>query len=174
MQVCGQRCCATSFTCKRIFRCLALCDDCRENLASRQSASKHSCPCCRRAWVSMLHLISHIIRETAPTDWFFLIALKAIRGSTFLRAVPFSHLCNVPIKIALFAWNNQFRLLMMFSIQYYVSYLSMICERREKRREKSRVEIKACHLRGVQTEANCVSKCARAVTACLSPSTMNF
>ncbi|KAH7889487.1 hypothetical protein F5I97DRAFT_1994880 [Phlebopus sp. FC_14] len=29
-------------------RCLALCDDCRENLASRSSASKHSCPCCRR------------------------------------------------------------------------------------------------------------------------------
>ena len=28
--------------------CLALCDDCRENLASRFSASKHSCPCCRR------------------------------------------------------------------------------------------------------------------------------
>jgi len=29
-------------------RCLALCDDCRENLASRSSASKHTCPCCRR------------------------------------------------------------------------------------------------------------------------------
>jgi len=29
-------------------RCLALCDDCRENLASRSSASNHSCPCCRR------------------------------------------------------------------------------------------------------------------------------
>ncbi|KZT00061.1 uncharacterized protein LAESUDRAFT_739765 [Laetiporus sulphureus 93-53] len=30
-------------------RCLALCNDCRENLASRSSASKHSCPCCRRS-----------------------------------------------------------------------------------------------------------------------------
>ncbi|KAI0326008.1 hypothetical protein GY45DRAFT_1259836 [Cubamyces sp. BRFM 1775] len=30
-------------------RCLALCDDCRENLASRSSASKHTCPCCRRS-----------------------------------------------------------------------------------------------------------------------------
>ncbi|KAI5122226.1 hypothetical protein M0805_002714 [Coniferiporia weirii] len=30
-------------------RCLALCNDCRENLASRFSASKHSCPCCRRS-----------------------------------------------------------------------------------------------------------------------------
>ncbi|KAH9950322.1 hypothetical protein B0H21DRAFT_724327 [Amylocystis lapponica] len=30
-------------------RCLALCDDCRENLASRSSASKHICPCCRRS-----------------------------------------------------------------------------------------------------------------------------
>lgn len=29
-------------------RCLALCDDCRENLASRAAASKHLCPCCRR------------------------------------------------------------------------------------------------------------------------------
>jgi len=28
-------------------RCLALCDDCRENLASRSSVSKHTCPCCR-------------------------------------------------------------------------------------------------------------------------------
>ncbi|KAL6301644.1 hypothetical protein BKA93DRAFT_818919 [Sparassis latifolia] len=30
-------------------RCLAMCDDCRENLASRSSASKHACPCCRRS-----------------------------------------------------------------------------------------------------------------------------
>ncbi|KAI0053945.1 hypothetical protein FA95DRAFT_1480416 [Auriscalpium vulgare] len=30
-------------------RCLALCDDCRENLASRFSASRHTCPCCRQA-----------------------------------------------------------------------------------------------------------------------------
>lgn len=29
-------------------RCFALCDDCRQNLASRSSASKHMCPCCRR------------------------------------------------------------------------------------------------------------------------------
>ncbi|KAI6045632.1 hypothetical protein EDC04DRAFT_2634109 [Pisolithus marmoratus] len=29
-------------------RCFALCDDCRQNLASRSSASKHICPCCRR------------------------------------------------------------------------------------------------------------------------------
>lgn len=29
-------------------RCLAVCDDCRENLASRSSASTHTCPCCRR------------------------------------------------------------------------------------------------------------------------------
>ncbi|KAF9652879.1 hypothetical protein BDM02DRAFT_3088444 [Thelephora ganbajun] len=29
-------------------RCLALCNDCRENLALRSSASNHSCPCCRR------------------------------------------------------------------------------------------------------------------------------
>jgi hypothetical protein len=29
-------------------RCLALCEDCRANLASRASASKHSCPCCRQ------------------------------------------------------------------------------------------------------------------------------
>jgi hypothetical protein len=32
-------------------RCLALCNDCRENLASRAPASKHSCPCCRRRYV---------------------------------------------------------------------------------------------------------------------------
>ncbi|KDQ10540.1 hypothetical protein BOTBODRAFT_489258 [Botryobasidium botryosum FD-172 SS1] len=30
-------------------RCLALCDDCRANIASRQPASKHTCPCCRRS-----------------------------------------------------------------------------------------------------------------------------
>ncbi|KAH8099653.1 hypothetical protein BXZ70DRAFT_942746 [Cristinia sonorae] len=30
-------------------RCLALCDDCRENMASRSAASKHSCPCCRQS-----------------------------------------------------------------------------------------------------------------------------
>ncbi|KAI0256581.1 hypothetical protein BJV78DRAFT_1117139 [Lactifluus subvellereus] len=29
-------------------RCLALCDDCRQNLASRIEASKHTCPCCRQ------------------------------------------------------------------------------------------------------------------------------
>ncbi|KAL0946399.1 hypothetical protein HGRIS_012625 [Hohenbuehelia grisea] len=29
-------------------RCLALCDECRESLASRSAASKHRCPCCRR------------------------------------------------------------------------------------------------------------------------------
>ena len=29
-------------------RCLALCNDCRENLAQRFPVSKHSCPCCRR------------------------------------------------------------------------------------------------------------------------------
>lgn len=29
-------------------RCLAMCDDCRANLASRSSASQHMCPCCRR------------------------------------------------------------------------------------------------------------------------------
>ncbi|KAI9508464.1 hypothetical protein F5148DRAFT_1196319 [Russula earlei] len=29
-------------------RCLALCDDCRQNLASRLPASKHTCPCCRQ------------------------------------------------------------------------------------------------------------------------------
>jgi len=29
-------------------RCLALCDDCRQNLASRHPASKHMCPCCRQ------------------------------------------------------------------------------------------------------------------------------
>ncbi|KZV65902.1 hypothetical protein PENSPDRAFT_586031 [Peniophora sp. CONT] len=29
-------------------RCLALCDDCRENLASRVAPSKHTCPCCRQ------------------------------------------------------------------------------------------------------------------------------
>lgn len=31
--------------------CLALCDDCRENLATRSSASKHTCPCCRQQYV---------------------------------------------------------------------------------------------------------------------------
>ncbi|KAF8499950.1 hypothetical protein JB92DRAFT_3089932 [Gautieria morchelliformis] len=30
-------------------RCLALCDDCRANLASRFPAAKHTCPCCRRS-----------------------------------------------------------------------------------------------------------------------------
>ncbi|KAI0315241.1 hypothetical protein OF83DRAFT_1132833 [Amylostereum chailletii] len=30
-------------------RCLALCEDCRENLASRTKPSKHTCPCCRRS-----------------------------------------------------------------------------------------------------------------------------
>ncbi|KAF4576399.1 hypothetical protein EYR36_001003 [Pleurotus pulmonarius] len=29
-------------------RCLAMCDDCRESMASRSAASKHRCPCCRR------------------------------------------------------------------------------------------------------------------------------
>ncbi|KAJ7212287.1 hypothetical protein GGX14DRAFT_697227 [Mycena pura] len=30
-------------------RCLSMCDGCREVLASRSSASKHRCPCCRQA-----------------------------------------------------------------------------------------------------------------------------
>ncbi|KAI0034050.1 hypothetical protein K488DRAFT_46407 [Vararia minispora EC-137] len=30
-------------------RCLALCDDCRENVASRSAPSKHFCPCCRQS-----------------------------------------------------------------------------------------------------------------------------
>jgi len=29
-------------------RCLALCDDCRANMAARFSTSKHVCPCCRQ------------------------------------------------------------------------------------------------------------------------------
>ncbi|KAK0463509.1 uncharacterized protein EV420DRAFT_1518589 [Desarmillaria tabescens] len=29
-------------------RCLSMCDNCRESLASRSSSSKHRCPCCRR------------------------------------------------------------------------------------------------------------------------------
>ncbi|KAF9266971.1 hypothetical protein L218DRAFT_896271 [Marasmius fiardii PR-910] len=29
-------------------RCLTMCDQCRESLAARSSASKHRCPCCRR------------------------------------------------------------------------------------------------------------------------------
>lgn len=29
-------------------RCLALCDDCRSNLATRSSAANHMCPCCRQ------------------------------------------------------------------------------------------------------------------------------
>jgi hypothetical protein len=29
-------------------RCLAMCDDCRANLASRAAASRHACPCCRQ------------------------------------------------------------------------------------------------------------------------------
>ncbi|KZP08714.1 hypothetical protein FIBSPDRAFT_760914 [Athelia psychrophila] len=29
-------------------RCLAMCDDCRENMATRSSSHNHSCPCCRR------------------------------------------------------------------------------------------------------------------------------
>ncbi|KAK7455173.1 hypothetical protein VKT23_011044 [Stygiomarasmius scandens] len=29
-------------------RCLSMCDECRESLAARSSASKHRCPCCRR------------------------------------------------------------------------------------------------------------------------------
>ncbi|KAK0211329.1 hypothetical protein DFS33DRAFT_371615 [Desarmillaria ectypa] len=29
-------------------RCLTMCDNCRESLASRSSSSKHRCPCCRR------------------------------------------------------------------------------------------------------------------------------
>ncbi|KZS89969.1 hypothetical protein SISNIDRAFT_525442 [Sistotremastrum niveocremeum HHB9708] len=29
-------------------RCLAVCDDCRSNLASRSPATKHICPCCRQ------------------------------------------------------------------------------------------------------------------------------
>jgi hypothetical protein len=35
-------------------RCLALCDDCRENLASRSSSAKHKCPCCRQKCVFFL------------------------------------------------------------------------------------------------------------------------
>lgn len=38
-------------------KCLALCNDCRENLASRVSASKHSCPCCRRRYAGSMHLL---------------------------------------------------------------------------------------------------------------------
>ncbi|KAG7093705.1 hypothetical protein E1B28_007359 [Marasmius oreades] len=30
-------------------RCLSMCDQCRESLAARSSASKHRCPCCRRS-----------------------------------------------------------------------------------------------------------------------------
>ncbi|KAK0196477.1 hypothetical protein F5146DRAFT_1152389, partial [Armillaria mellea] len=30
-------------------RCLSMCDNCRESLASRSSSSKHRCPCCRRS-----------------------------------------------------------------------------------------------------------------------------
>ena len=32
-------------------RCLAVCNECRESLASRLAARDHMCPCCRRKWV---------------------------------------------------------------------------------------------------------------------------
>lgn len=49
-------------------RCLALCDDCRENLASRAPSSKHLCPCCRSKYVpeslpSLIHLLTHTQRR---------------------------------------------------------------------------------------------------------------
>jgi len=35
-------------------RCLAMCNECRENLAARLAASEHVCPCCRRKWVPLI------------------------------------------------------------------------------------------------------------------------
>lgn len=32
-------------------RCLAMCDDCRANIASRSTATRHTCPCCKQGYV---------------------------------------------------------------------------------------------------------------------------
>jgi len=35
-------------------RCLAMCDDCRANMASRSTATRHTCPCCKQGYVQSL------------------------------------------------------------------------------------------------------------------------
>lgn len=35
-------------------RCLAMCDDCRGNMASRSTATRHTCPCCKQGYVQPL------------------------------------------------------------------------------------------------------------------------
>ena len=35
-------------------RCLAMCDDCRANMASRSTATRHTCPCCKQRYVQSL------------------------------------------------------------------------------------------------------------------------
>ena len=35
-------------------RCLAMCDDCRANMASRSTATRHTCPCCKQGYVQLL------------------------------------------------------------------------------------------------------------------------
>ena len=35
-------------------RCLAMCDDCRANIASRSTATRHTCPCCKQGYVQSL------------------------------------------------------------------------------------------------------------------------
>ncbi|KAJ7695984.1 hypothetical protein B0H17DRAFT_412996 [Mycena rosella] len=44
-------------------RCLSMCDACREVLASRSSASKHRCPCCRQTCVVLISALEFLLKS---------------------------------------------------------------------------------------------------------------
>ena len=75
---------------KFLNRCLAMCDNCREALASRSAAIKHFCPCCRQTWVffffrSSSETIMMMIIMIIIIIWPFYSEWKVTRGFIFLR-----------------------------------------------------------------------------------------
>jgi hypothetical protein len=44
-----------------------MCDECRETLASRSSAGKHRCPCCRRRYV--FYFLDGVCLGADVLDW---------------------------------------------------------------------------------------------------------
>lgn len=55
-----------------VCRCLAMCDTCREALASKSAPAKHRCPCCRQSFVISYHFNSRkLIHSPFQCGWIF-------------------------------------------------------------------------------------------------------
>ena len=93
----GRRLCVICWSADRSIicwpcRCLAMCDDCRANIASRSTATRHTCPCCKQGYVQ-----SFVLSGSSSDA---LAASMATLGSTSrdtlmeVECITYSYMCN--------------------------------------------------------------------------------